>query len=99
MARKFAEIEKEILADPAQRVEIEKEKAAMRAAVKLAELRDRMDTTQAELAAVMGVTQANVSRIERQENVYLSTLSEYVEALGGKLEISAVFDDRVIPLA
>lgn len=99
MARKFAEIEKEILADPAQRVEIEKEKAAMRAAVKLAELRDRMDTTQAELAAVMGVTQANVSRIERQENVYLSTLSEYVEALGGKLEISAVFEDRVIPLA
>lgn len=99
MARKFAEIEKEILADPAQRAEVEKEKAAMRAAVKLAELRDRMDTTQAELAAVMGVTQANVSRIERQENVYLSTLSEYVEALGGKLEISAVFDDRVIPLA
>lgn len=99
MARKFAEIEREILADPAQRAEVEKEKAAMRAAVKLAELRDRMDTTQAELAAVMGVTQANVSRIERQENVYLSTLSEYVEALGGKLEISAVFGDRVIPLA
>jgi DNA-binding XRE family transcriptional regulator len=99
MVRKFAEIEKEILADPAQHAEVEKEKAAMRAAVRLAELRDRMDTTQAELAAVMGVTQANVSRIERQENVYLSTLSEYVEALGGKLEISAVFDDRVIPLA
>jgi DNA-binding XRE family transcriptional regulator len=99
MARKFAEIEKEILADPAQRAEVEKEKAAMRAAIKLAELRDRMDTTQSELAAVMGVTQANVSRIERQENVYLSTLSEYVEALGGKLEISAVFNDRVIPLA
>jgi DNA-binding XRE family transcriptional regulator len=99
MARKFADIEKEILADPAQRAEVEKEKAAMRAAIKLAELRDRMDTTQSELAAVMGVTQANVSRIERQENVYLSTLSEYVEALGGKLEISAVFNDRVIPLA
>jgi DNA-binding XRE family transcriptional regulator len=99
MARKFAEIEKEILADPAQRAEVEKEKAAMRAVIKLAELRDRMDTTQSELAAVMGVTQANVSRIERQENVYLSTLAEYVEALGGKLEISAVFNDRVIPLA
>jgi hypothetical protein len=39
MARKFAEIEKEILADPAQRVEVQKEKAAMRAANGHAEYR------------------------------------------------------------
>jgi hypothetical protein len=34
-----------------------------------------------------------VSRIERQRDLYLSTVAEYVEALGGHTEISAVFDD------
>jgi hypothetical protein len=46
------------------------------------------------------VTQANVSRIEHEEDVYLSTLRGYVEALGGQLELRAVcpgdYDDDVI---
>jgi hypothetical protein len=34
------------------------------------------------------------SRIERQQNLYLSTLAEYVEALGSELKLSAVFAER-----
>ena len=41
----------------------------------------------------MEVTQANISRIERQEDLKLSTLERYIEALGGRLEVRAVFDD------
>lgn len=38
------------------------------------------------------------SRIERSDNLYLSTLADYVDALGGHLEINAVFDDNVVSL-
>lgn len=44
------------------------------------------------------MTQANVSRIERSDNLYLSTLVDYVGALGGHIEINAVFDDDVVSL-
>ena len=47
--------------------------------------------TQAKLAAALGVNQGEVSKIEHRTDIYLSTLAGYVEALGGKLEIRAVF--------
>ncbi|MBI4261223.1 MAG: XRE family transcriptional regulator [Actinobacteria bacterium] len=53
------------------------------------------------LAGALGVSQANVSRVEREGDVYLSTLRNYVSALGGKLELRAVFPDeggRVVPI-
>ena len=99
MARKFAEARKEILADPERRERIEREKEAIRAAVRLASIRENRQTTQVELAQLMKTSQANVSRIERTENPYLSTLADYIEGLGGRLEINAVFDDDVVPLA
>ena len=44
------------------------------------------------------MTQANVSQVEHTPDVFLSTLSKYVEALGGHPEIGAVFPDQVICL-
>jgi transcriptional regulator with XRE-family HTH domain len=70
----------------------------MRDALALAELRASRDLTQVHLARALGVSQPNVSRIEHQEDVYLSTLRSYVQALGGQLEIRAVFDDEVVDL-
>ncbi len=53
--------------------------------------------TQVQLADTLGISQGNVSRLETRSDVYLSTLRSYVEALGGQLEIAAVFgDDRVV---
>jgi len=98
VAKKFAEIEKEILADPQRRAEIEKEQDAMRTAVRLGELRTLRETTQVQLAEMLGVSQANVSRIERGDNIYLRTLADYAAALGGRLDINVVFEDDVVPL-
>jgi transcriptional regulator with XRE-family HTH domain len=50
--------------------------------------------TQTKLAETLGVNQSEVSKIEHRTDVYISTLAEYVEALGGRLEIRAVFRDR-----
>ena len=56
--------------------------------------------TQEELAAALGVRQPSVSRLEHGDDAKLSTLRAYVEALGGRLELAAVFDDdERFPLA
>jgi transcriptional regulator with XRE-family HTH domain len=64
----------------------------------LAELRQACGTTQREVAESLNVSQANVSRIEHEEDLYLSTLRGYVAALGGELELRAVFPDRTVTL-
>jgi TRAP-type C4-dicarboxylate transport system substrate-binding protein len=60
----------------------------------LAELREARRRSQAELAKKLGVQQSAISRIERRADMYLSTLSGMVEAMGGTLEIIARFPDR-----
>jgi transcriptional regulator with XRE-family HTH domain len=66
------------------------------AAMPLDELRRSRKMTQVRLAESLGVNQGEVSKIEHRTDLYLSTLSEYVEALGGTLEIRAVFRDREV---
>lgn len=97
-SRKFDELSSEVRRRPGAAEEIEARKSAIIAAVRLAELRERMGETQTELAKLLGTTQANVSRIERADNLFLKTLADYVGALGGRLEINAVFADDVVPL-
>ncbi len=72
---------------------------AMEDALALAELRQSRNITQIQLAAQLGITQGNVSRLEARSEIYLSTLRSYIEALGGHLEIAAVFDDERVPVA
>ncbi len=65
----------------------------------LGDLRRELDLTQVIVADRLDVTQENVSQIERGEaDVRLSTLSRYVEALGGRLEVRAVFPERTVAL-
>ncbi len=55
--------------------------------------------TQEQLVAALDVPQSQVSRIERQADLYVSTLARYLEAMGGRLELVGVFDDRRVSLA
>lgn len=64
----------------------------------LAELRARRGQTQELLGAALEVSPARVSRIEHQKDVHLSTLEDYVRALGGTLEVTAVFPDETVML-
>jgi DNA-binding Xre family transcriptional regulator len=99
MKRKpFSELSKEVRKRPGAAAEIDARKRAIVSAVRLAELRQQIGKTQAELAQVREMTQANVSRIEHTENLYLRTLADYVGALGGHIEVNADFDDDVVPL-
>ena len=60
----------------------------------LRDLRHAHRLTQESMAALMGVEQENVSRLERRADLLLSTLSSYVAAMGGKLRLIAEFPNR-----
>ena len=61
--------------------------------VGLAALRKAREHTQAELASEMGLPQNSVSDIERRTDLLLTTLAKYIRALGGELEIHAIFPE------
>jgi len=60
----------------------------------LRDLRQAHHLTQERMAALLGVAQENVSRIERRADLLLSTLASYVAAMGGKLRLIAEFPHR-----
>ena len=85
---------------PADQEEVAAEgRQALRDALGLARIRTDRQVTQVELAARLDRSQGNVSELERRSDVYLSSLREYVEALGGELEVTAVFGDKRYPIA
>ena len=54
----------------------------------LRELRQIAGKAQEEIATALNIKQPSVSKIEKQADMYLSTLRSYVEAVGGKLELT-----------
>jgi DNA-binding XRE family transcriptional regulator len=50
-------------------------------------LRKLAQRSQEQIAQSLGVKQPSVLKIERQTDLYLSTLRRFVEAAGGKLEL------------
>ena len=62
----------------------------------LQEIRKHRHVTQEDMAKLLGIKQENVSRMERREDMRLSTLKEYIEALGGTIQVSAVFPDNQV---
>lgn len=65
------------------------ESEGLRQAVEgLRELRQIAGKGQAEIASALNIKQPSVSKIEKQTDMHLSTLRSYVEAVGGKLELT-----------
>jgi transcriptional regulator with XRE-family HTH domain len=59
----------------------------------LYELRRALDRSQTDLAASLGISQSAVSQLERGGDLRISTLRNYIEGLGGHLQLVAVFED------
>ena len=90
--------EKKVLAAPgaAERVsEIEHE---LRLAAGLTALREAAGLSQRDLAKRIGVSQPRVAAIERSRNVTIDVLEQYVDAVGGQLEVSVRKGGRRIAL-
>lgn len=96
MAKKFSHLTEAF--SPERRARIEAKKDALRREMDLAELRKALALTQSTLAEALGVQQAEISKIEQRTDVFVSTLRRFVEAMGGTLEINAVFPDRSVTI-
>ena len=80
---------------PARRKKVEARAGELIAEeMSLQDLRKARKQTQVRVAKELGINQENVSRIEKRSDLLLSTLSGYVEAMGGKLSLVAEFPDR-----
>ncbi|MGI8730645.1 MAG: helix-turn-helix transcriptional regulator [Solirubrobacteraceae bacterium] len=99
MAKHIDDVRKGRPLDIDARARVDATKRAMQLQVALAELRAARGMSQASVADELGTSRPNVSRIESEIDVRLSTLERYVEALGGRLEIHAVFDDQTVELS
>jgi transcriptional regulator with XRE-family HTH domain len=72
----------------------QKAAAEMLLNIHLAELRERMNLTQGDIAASLGIKQPTVSDMEKPgRDLKLSSLKRYVEAAGGKLRLDVELPD------
>ena len=78
---------------PPNRSRVDAIKRGVELEIALQELRERRGVTQEQVAGQLETSRPNVSRIEREIDVRMSTLQRYVEALGGELELVARFPD------
>lgn len=87
MGRTLDQIIAELPPDRRERVEARYQELR-REVEGLRELRQIAGKAQAEIASALNIKQPSVSKIEKQADMYLSTLRSYVEAVGGSLELT-----------
>jgi DNA-binding XRE family transcriptional regulator len=95
MGRSLTDVTDSLSPELRQRIEIGTRDLILEVeALRLKQLRERWGISQQELAKILNVSQPAVSKLENQPDVMLSTLRQYVESLGGNLEILVTFPDR-----
>lgn len=80
---------------PETRSRIESEARRLSDELHLSQLRKARGLTQEALAELLGVSQAEVSKMERRSELYIGTLRKFVEAMNGELVLAARFPDGV----
>ena len=84
---------------PARRTKNEQRATEMLVELALQELRKSLHLTQEQVAEMMQMNQAAISKTERQNDIYVSTLRRFVSALGGKLKLVASFPDKEVVIS
>jgi len=85
MAKKFNELRAKMSPDRQRQNKAEAERTLLE--MTLQELRQNVTSfSQEEIADILRVTQGYISKLERQDDMLLSRLYAYVEALGGELK-------------
>ena len=73
--------------------------AKYRSGMALDELRQAREMTQVHLAKILGVNQAAVSKLERRANMYVTTLQDFIKAMGGELKIIAKLPEGTVEIS
>jgi DNA-binding XRE family transcriptional regulator len=97
---KFSELRDQLMAEPGVVEKLADARRETLEEIRLFELRHGEAISQAELAGRLDVTQGAISKLEHSDDVRVSTLRQYLEGLGARLELVAVFDEdeRRVPV-
>jgi transcriptional regulator with XRE-family HTH domain len=97
--KKFNELRDALYSDsPSSANRVAEKVARLNEQLALADLRAHRSRTQAQLASAIGTTQSAISRLERQPDLLISTLRDYVEGTGGRLRLIADYGDYEIDI-
>jgi predicted XRE-type DNA-binding protein len=96
MPKSLNELKKKI--SPAVLRNAEKKTKKMLAEFPLQEVRHARKLSQEQIAETLHIKQASVSKLERRTDMYISTLRNFIRAMGGELEINAVFPNGAIKI-
>ena len=91
MAKNFSVLRAKM--PPAEQARANEMTAVMAAEMPLNELRKARGLTQATLASLLHVEQPSIAKMEKRTDMYLSTLRNLVQAMGGDLVVTAKFPD------
>jgi transcriptional regulator with XRE-family HTH domain len=83
---------------PERRLRNQQRTQAMVEEIALQELRQALNLTQEQVANILNMNQAAVSKMEHQSDMYISTLQKLVSAMGGHLKLVASFPEREVVL-
>lgn len=97
MAKSFKTLERKM--SPGARARSEEKARKLRAEMPLNEIRAARELTQEHLAKLLRVKQASISKLERRADMYISTLRDFVKAMGGELEIAARFPEGEVRIS
>lgn len=94
MRKNFKELQAKM--SPQSRARSQAKAEQMISEMALDELREARQLTQQQLAEQLNVKQPSIAKIERRADMYLSTLRGVIRAMGGELDIRAVFPNGTV---
>ncbi len=97
MAEKYSELRKKM--SPEARARAEAKTRELLAEMPLHELRQARGLSQQSLAEVLNVQQPSIAKMERRTDMYISTLRNHIEAMGGQLEVIARFPEGNVKIS
>ena len=96
MAHKWKDIRKPLTPEAEERLRQGVKEVA--AVMTLHHLREARSLTQVNLAKVLQINQGAVSKMEKRADMYVSTLRNFIQAMGGQLQVKAIFPEGEIQI-
>ena len=96
MATKWRDIRKTLSPEAEERTRQSVREAA--GVMTLYQLREARSLTQVNLAKVLNINQGAVSKMEKRTDMYVSTLRNFIQAMGGRLQVKAIFPEGEVEI-
>jgi hypothetical protein len=82
--------------EPVNEMRVRLYEQLMEAQERIAQARYARGVDDAAVVAALDAAETGISEQQRREDLYLASLAAYVAALGGRLEVRAVFGDESV---